>query len=205
MARALTPTQIREALEFEDHVKDELERRGWVTVLIGQRVLPEEMARLISSLDLILRYAPDMLAVRESGTANRPRICGVDAKAGKAYQQTGLHSANADSVAGLERWAVFHKVPVFLVFHDMTAIRTDRFLTYADKAPSTANGTGKPSLRIPMDRCLSLDKVFGRPTDIHKSYPQMDLLPGIATDGQTAPSPAGSIHRRTVTDHPLPE
>ncbi|MFF0415317.1 hypothetical protein ACFYUY_33390 [Kitasatospora sp. NPDC004745] len=139
--------------QHEQHVMDELERRGWTVHPFGQGTYPPAVQAALGLTDSPLRQLPDMIAARGAQV-----VC-IDAKTSLGSTDSHRFSVSRKSLlAGLQFTAIGVSVPLYYVFGDL------RVLTPAEVASYSGYGHQHPGgsyCLVSTVRAHRFDDVFG--------------------------------------------
>lgn len=127
--------------DHETAVAAELMKNGWAVDVFGQQALSEDIRYVLKQRNqatVMFRWLPDFIATRETD------VVLVDAKSGWR-QDTRRHSIELNSLACLVQCDVFMAIPVFVVWHDLTANRANRLrVVHWDFEPVSRGGSDTP-------------------------------------------------------------
>lgn len=152
MSSATFDDRIVMARAFEWAVQCRLEELGWTACEWGQGLLSPEMRDALRATSSLVRWTPDILAVR--GDAVR----WVDAKSGLRYQDTGNHDIETKSLDAAE--AARGIASVLFVFPDWRVATPVLVRERGWPGPYRGNGSGTPFVLVRATDCSPFDEVF---------------------------------------------
>jgi len=147
----------RVAADHEQHVADELRRRGYRVEPWGLGTFRPVCKAMIQACDSPLRYLPDLIAAPR----NQPhRAVLIDCKAQlrDAADERAIEQDCADAGLAL---AAAARLPIWYVFSDLAVSSPQDVLATGRLTPPGPNGSGSFYYRVPRALDRDFDAVFG--------------------------------------------
>jgi len=142
----------------DDRLQDEFRRRGGIVDPYGQRVLSDQVRRLLSRTKSDERWHPDFFVAWGRG------LFAVDAKTNMRGDDDDRYRISRDAIAAHRRWTAHNpEIPFYYVFSNLGVATVDDVMRYC-RLDSVGDITGS-YVSFGVDLPRHFDDVFGPPGD----------------------------------------
>lgn len=152
--------------QHELTVWDALERRGWHTEQFGQGLFSERVRGALRDIKpvTLVRWLPDLIAVKPHPREPRDRVVLVDAKSDERHD-TPFFSLEASAWTHHLWIEQMWGLPMVYVWSDLTCNRASALKAhrYEPFPRGKVNGSGTPFVLLRKDEQIPLDRCFGTP------------------------------------------
>lgn len=141
----------------EEHVADELRRRGWTVARCGIGIYPQAIIDAYTLTNSPRRNEPDLVAARG------PDIIYIDAKGSAESGHRDRRFVNVDCVMNQISLHALGYLPIYYVFANLEVASPYDMYSRGKFEEHSSVGSGGAYYSISVAHCRSFDLLFGKP------------------------------------------